>query len=712
MRRLRLLLALHGAVALLAAPPAIAQVAPSASPAPAVADPAVTPVPQPLPSPGQPRSAGSRRTYLPADFARFAPRTAFDMLQQVPGFTIREADEERGLGQASENVLINGERIANKSGGALNELQKVSAANVERIEIVDAATLGVAGLIGQVANVVVTSARAGGGRFEWNPNVRAHYARPNLFSGSASYTGKRGPVDYTLSVEDDAGRGGFGGPVVITDPAGAIIERRTERFHAESDLLTFKTSFTLDGPGSSTGNLALSITPYRSPSYDRDRRVRTDGDDYTRLTTTKLDGIYYDINADTEFALGPGRLKLIGVRHFDDEPIATTQVSTFDSGAASTGIRLGRHSYIQETIARAEYGWKTGRNVWQLSFERAYNALDQRGTLATLAPDGTFIPAPFPDGSGRVEEVRYEGTGTLSRPLSPRLDLQVVLGAETSTLARVDGDLPARHFVRPKGSIALGWRPAAGWDVSLKLRRRVGQIEFYNFLAQPNLRQDRENAGNPDLVPPQSWELEAEAGRELGRWGKSRLRVYGHRVADIIDVIPIGADGQGIGNLPRATRFGAQSTSTILFDAIGWKGAKLDATLAFEHSRVHDPLTGAPRPIGGNHDAWFNLAFRRDVPNGPIAWGGSLGYDHFAPYVYLTERFRSWEGPVFDSLFVEHKDVAGLTVRAEVTNLLDARHRFDRDVYAGRRTTSPLLFRQRADQLIGPIFSLSVRGSF
>ena len=29
------------------------------------------------------------RTYLPADFAQFAPRTALDMLGRVPGFAIK-----------------------------------------------------------------------------------------------------------------------------------------------------------------------------------------------------------------------------------------------------------------------------------------------------------------------------------------------------------------------------------------------------------------------------------------------------------------------------------------------------------------------------------------------------------------------------------------------------------------------------------------------
>ena len=260
--------------------------------------------------------------------------------------------------------------------------------------------------------------------------------------------------------------------------------------------------------------------------------------------------------------------------------------------------------------------------------------------------------------------------------------------------------------------MTLAWRPADGWDTSLKLRRRVGQISFYDFLDQPKLSVDRENAGNPDLVPPQSWELEAEVGRELGEWGKARVRVWRHRVQDIVDVIPIGEDGQGVGNLPRATRTGIETVNTIQFDPLGWKGAKLDATFGLESTSVRDPLTGEEREISGVQDRWAYLTLRHDVPGTPFAWGASAEYTHFAKYYYPTEVYRNWEGPWWIGFFVEHKNLAGLTVRAEVFNILDARHLFNRTVYSGRRTEAPISFIERHDQLIGPLFYLSVKGTF
>src|SRR4051812_8379043 len=63
-----------------------------------------------LPPSERTAAASGAQVYTPEDFARFAPRSALDMLNQVPGFDIVTGDQGRGLGQASDNVIINGER--------------------------------------------------------------------------------------------------------------------------------------------------------------------------------------------------------------------------------------------------------------------------------------------------------------------------------------------------------------------------------------------------------------------------------------------------------------------------------------------------------------------------------------------------------------------------------------------------------------------------
>src|SRR4029078_5287348 len=122
---------------------------------------------------------------------------------------------------------------------------------------VDAASLGIAGLSGQVANVILKQAAKASGQFDWEPSARAHCATTELLGGSVSYSGDSGPVDYTLSVKNNPGRGGFGGPILIYDTNHALTERRNEIYHSETENANMEAKFTLHGPGSSIGNMTL-----------------------------------------------------------------------------------------------------------------------------------------------------------------------------------------------------------------------------------------------------------------------------------------------------------------------------------------------------------------------------------------------------------------------------------------------------------------------
>ena len=130
-----------------------------------------------------------------------------------------------------------------------------------------------------------------------------------------------------------------------------------------------------------------------------------------------------------------------------------------------------------------------------------------------------------------------------------------------------------------------------------------------------------------------------------------------------------------------------------------------------QRSQLDDPLTGIPRQYIGFTDRLVTAQFRRDVPGSDWAYGGGFEYSHNQPRYRLNEIDRQHEGPIFDNLFVENKDVLGLTVRAQVTNLANARSKRERVVYAGRRNAAGIAFREDRDRLIGPIFQFSVRGT-
>ena len=201
-------------------------------------------------------AADGSRTYVPADFAQFAPRTALDMLNRVPGFGIKEEDADRGLGDATGNVVINGQRLSGKSNDVITELSRIPAQDVQRIEIVDGATLDIPGLSGQVANVIVTSTGISG-QWAYRPEFRSYYTDPLLTRFEVSVSGTKGPVQYTIGLDNRGNRSGAGGPTWIYSPDRILTEERDEQWHSNSDHPRISGRFVFDGPGTSKGNLNL-----------------------------------------------------------------------------------------------------------------------------------------------------------------------------------------------------------------------------------------------------------------------------------------------------------------------------------------------------------------------------------------------------------------------------------------------------------------------
>ena len=664
--------------------------------------------------------------YTPADFARYSPKSALDMVNQVPGFAITGGDQGRGLGEASVNVLINGERLSLKSETIFDRLQKISADKVEKIEIVDGASLKIPGLSGQVANIVT---KAGGisGQFDWQTRFRPGYVRPEWFGGNVSISGTAKTLEYTLALSNNNGRGALKGPVEITDAAGRPIEHRETHLANRFDGPKIAGSLKWDGPGSSVAHFNASYQQtYFDSTNDEDRTVPAgyDGHDYYLFDDDLGGGARhrdytpherdhnYEIGGDFEFKLGPGRLKLIGLDRYDRDRYNEDVVFTYADGSPQTGGRYRSVSVNREDIARAEYNWKMLGGDWQLSGEAAFNRYHGVAELFYLDTTGEFVGIPFPSGTGGVTEDRYESILTHGRQLAPNLSLQLSGGVEYSKLAQTGSMGLTRTFWRPKGFASLAWTPHKGLDLSLKLARVVGQLSFGDFLARVDLDQGNGSAGNVNLVPPQSWELNFEAKKDLGAWGTSTLKLYGKRYQDYIEWIPLPGGVESRGNIDKASIYGANWNSTFKLDPLGWKGAKIDADLTWENSSLRDPLTGETHQFSNEFNRVANVTLRHDIPNTDWAWGAGVNYNHVLPYYRMYEVGINYEGPAYTFVFLENKDVFGLDIRGQIFNATNGHAYFRRTVYDAFRDTGSVIFNENARRKVGLIYSLSVKGKF
>jgi hypothetical protein len=690
------------AILLASAAPAFAQDDPP-PPAPASGD-------APPPVATEPATATGARSYTPADFTRFAPRTALDMLNQVPGFVIQQADERRGLGQASGNVLINGERFSGKSNDVVTELTRIPAANVVRIDIVDGATLNVPGLSGQVANIIVKAgAKKLSGTWRWRPQIRAKRTPARITNGQISLNGSSGRFDYSLGIANDSFVNGNAGPEVVTDANGQVIDLRDERLDIVGDQPKISLGLKHRSAGGAVANLNAAYQIYHFDADEISLRRGPGQVDRDRFFHEQEREYNYELGGDYEFGLGGGRLKLIGLRRFEHSPYEQSVLTRFADGRPDTGQRFTQTADETESILRGEYGWKMGGADWQIAAEGALNVLDVESELFDRQPDGSYVPLPLDNATARVEEKRAEAMLSYTRPLSPKLNLQVSAGGEYSQLSQTGANGLTRTFYRPKGLVSLAWKPDKKTDLSLKIEREVGQLNFFSFVAFVNVGADINNAGNPELVPQQNWNIDLEGSRNLGAHGTTRLRLYARLISDVVDVVPIGATGQAPGNLDSARLFGVNWKSTFNLDPLGVKGAKIDTEVQFQKSRIRDQLTGDFRPINNMLIRYINVQYRHDIPKSDWAYGGY--YDEFEQaFGYrLDIKERPFNAPAGVGLFVEHKNVMGLTVRGSVDNLLGTQEQFTRTFFNGRRTNGEL-FTEFRDRDYGPVFTLTISG--
>ena len=654
----------------------------------------------------------ARRSYTPDDFARFAPRSALDMARQVPGFQIREGDGARGLGQADTNVLINGRRISGKSNGPVAALQRIPTEEVTRLELVDGASLDIGGLTGQVLNVITSGTGKITGQFRYAPQIRSFGTDPRLREGRVAIAGGGAKTDWTLALENNASRRGDEGLEFVFDSTGALIDTRDERRNADNDQPSLSGSFTRVADNGNVLNLTGEVGGNIRREKEISERTGIDPVDRVRDFRSSEDEFNFEVGVDYQFDFGPGKLKLIAYHRYEDSPTVSTQVTSFSDGSDSVGSRFTRDADEGETIARAEYSFPAAGGDLLIAGEGVQNFLDINSTLKLLDAAGDFVPVEFDGATARVDEDRAELQATYSRALASNLQFQLSVAGEYSRISQSGEFGQTRTFYRPKGFVALDWKVREGVNIAARVERLVGQLNFFDFIATVDLNQDRENVTNADLVPQQSWRAEVEANVSLGALGTLNFRPFYEDIVDIVDQIPIPGGGQAPGNLPSATRFGAEADLTLLSEGGGWRGTRLDVTIGGNRSSVRDPLLGFTREISGFRTFNLRSEVRHDIPETSWALGGSFFFDDNANNVRLDEIFVVNEPfPGFTSVFVENKDVHGVTLRLAVANLTNRKNLFDRTVFVDR-AAGIVDFVEDRNRNFGTIFTFEIEGSF
>ena len=679
------------------------------------------PAPESAPTSAPAQTLGTT-VYQAAFFAPSAPQTALDIARLVPGFNLDLGDTAvRGFAQAAGNVVINGSRPSSKSESLTSVLRNIPAGQVVRVEVGPGTLYGAEyATRSQVLNVILSSASGIDGNI--TGSIRRLYTGRIVPDASASAIIRRGEHSFNLS----AGTSNVlnleeGTDELVDAETGEFIEHR-RKHNSYRDFNPFISanwafeqandrSIHVNGrwsPGSFYLTQANHVRPAVGPERD---------DDLLQDFKSPV----YEIGGDITRPLAGGAIKLVGLANRQQRDNWLERYRFRSEGGIDVlgGFEQFQDAQRNESILRLTWSRSNlaGFSV-EAGSEIALNTLDNEVRLFEFQPGGESVRINLPFDEARVKEKRAEPFINIGRQLSSSIRLDAGITYEYSKISvRGDANLDRAPLKFWKPSLTLDWKAGKGWHGQLSAKRVVAQLNFYDFISSAELSTDRINAGNPDLVPQQTWQFRGMVEHPILGEGVAKLDVGYDLVNDLQDRVLIcdpedaTACFDAPGNLGTGKRYFATLTLDAPLGKIGLKGlrVKFDGTL--QRTRVDDPISGEPRNWSDFFPDWqWNLDVRHDI--GKWSYGFVLSdRDRFT--FFRTDEFdTNFNGGPYGTAFVEYRPRNGTTITLDLDNAFDTSGNRDRLRFIPNRATPVQVideFRERNRHLN---FGLTLKQTF
>ena len=668
-------------------------------------------------APAQPRNSRTI-SYDAAFFAQFAPRTAFDIVEHVPGFQldlgstqgVNGSVDVRGFAGTAGNIVINGSRPSTKSETPDTTLKRIPAQRVVRVEV------GPGDLYGsdyagksQVLNIILSDAAG----FDANITAGATrrydgYVQPNL-SGNTLI--RKGPSSLNLSAGTQRNKQFEEGTDTLTDTAtGELLEFRRKHNVYENRDPFVAGAYALEHGSDDAYRVNARWQPSRFDLYQRNLVTPTVGEPHDDNLHQHYRDPVFEIGGDVTRPLADGAIKFVGLatrrkRHDFDQYIQRNGLiedgATVDGGSeqlidAQRNESIGRVSWTRPTLLGFSF---------EVGAEAALNTLDDHTEVSLIDENGERIPIPLPNADATVKETRGEVYVNAGRNVTKAFRVDGDINFEFSHLT-VSGDSEEDRklkFLKP--NLSLDWNPGSGWHAQFSVRRTVAQLDFYDFISVADLSAQRVSGGNAQLQPQRTWEIRATVEHPLLGDGLAKLQLGHDQVSLLQDRIllcdPEHPNDAALcldapGNLGTGRRDFAQLTLDLPLSRI-WSGLRVKADATFQRTRVDDPISHDPRKWSGYYPAWqWNLDVRRD--SGNWSYGFTVN-DNQRFTFYRTDEFdTNFNGGPYATAFIEYRPWANTAITFDVDNLLDTSGNRDRLLFRPNRADPKTIrdeFRER-----------------
>ncbi|MFT7470460.1 MAG: outer membrane receptor for ferrienterochelin and colicins [Kiritimatiellia bacterium] len=685
--------------------------------------------------------------YPASYFTEFNPVTAQDMLDRIPGVgsaTGGSNQNSRGPGQGGGNggrglgsgsggsqVLINGKRTAGKNNQASGQMDRITAEQVNYIEIIRGTSgeLDVRGS-GQIVNVVLLE-ELSSNSLSYEVNMDRYIDHNTQPGGSLSYSGQSGGLNYVLSAAAEprydhrvSKESSILGDFSLND------EVREERVREQTSYdygvnldyeLNLKSSVRFNALYSENDN------PTDVSRYTTNLRVTPN------TTTLEREGISgernnWEIGGDYEYLTDAGsRFKVLFISNRDNGASTRERFDVFSDGSESKDLFLDLASTTTERIVRGSYTMDifAGQDI-EFGAEGAQTTLDSNlalglpGTDAPSADFGGLEPQVISNANSTVEEIRLEPFIIHNWVINSRMTLESTLLYELSEISQ-SGDVNRKRdfdFIKPKVDFRYNLTP------QLQLRgsaeKVVRQLRFSDFVAA-NDSQDNDSitlAGNENLRQEWFWKYDFYADYRLPNdIGVISTNLFFHQHKDRIARIDVSGSEDNLqsanGNIGDGDVIGMSVNASIRMRMIDMPNLLITSAFSVRDSEIEDPFLGIDRRFARFGRGRLTLGFRHDVPlwnmNYGLEWSNRFDSNE---KIYDIDDIEDYLGEPNTNAFVQFVDSRGITYRFDARNATSNLQCRERTRYIGRISANVLEEIEDQCSTSGRIVSLKINGTF
>jgi outer membrane receptor for ferrienterochelin and colicin len=681
-------------------------------------------------------------TYPASFFTQYGPVSANDMLNVIPGISVAlEGNEvqtfngaDRGLG-ASEQILINGKRIAGKANEASSQLDRISADQVQYIEIIR----GTSGDLdvrnnGQLINIVLLESQSSS---SFSSEVGATHFHDGQIEpiGTFSFSGKTGKFNYLLSAQVASGYENLESYEISVLPPGLdlndvreIQRTRDQTTYTLNSNIAYQVSagsriaFTgLYRENDPPANLVRTITNFQNSPPT----IRVEREQLPASSDSWEFGGDYEYNFD-----GGGKYKILFIVNEDNNAVTRERFfSTGLDGPETKNLFLDTSRRERELIVRTSYTFDpTDDQNLELGIERAQTILDSSlkiglplGDIAS--PDhGGLTPVALPNAVSAVEEIRYEGFAIHNWQINQHMSLESSLFYEDSEISQSGDVNVSRSFDFLKPKVDFRFNMSSSFQLRMSAELDVSQLRFSDFTAAANDRDETQNilAGNPELEQEQVWRYDVNLDYRLPNdGGVLNSRLFYYDVGNSIDRIDVSASKANLattnGNVGDGTVYGLNLNASIRLGFLNLPQAVVTGGLLVQDSKIFSPLIGKNRKVVPFDRGNVRIGFRHDVPAQNFNYGFNYrdGIDGNRPFYDIDNVIWIGSGMFSNlSLFAEKINVGRLTYRFEVDNLLNQDACQERRRFNGYLREGDVREIERFCTTNGVRFTIKVRATF